>query len=187
MKAALFDGSSKLKIIDRKKPKIEKDQVLIKVAACGICGTDVKILAGQSHSNPPVVLGHEFCGEIVEIGAEVDDLIKGDFVSVDPNIYCGRCKFCRRGQVNLCENLTAIGVDIDGGFEEYCAVPSGQCYSLNKKPIQNATLMEPLSCSLFGIKKANIELGDNVAIVGSGMIGIMMIKLSQLKGASRII
>lgn len=186
MKAALFDGSQKLKIIDKEKPAIDKGQVLLKVAACGVCGTDIKILDGQSHSNPPVVLGHEFCGEVVETGAEVADLAKGDFVSVDPNIYCGKCRFCRKGQINLCENLTAIGVDIDGGFAECCAVPTGQCYTLSKKPIINAALMEPLSCAIYGIQKADIEVGDRVVIIGAGMIGIMMIKLSQLAGASQI-
>ena len=186
MKAALFDGSQKLKIIDKEKPAIDKDQVLIKVAACGVCGTDIKILDGQSHSNPPVVLGHEFCGEVVETGEEVDDLGTGDFVSIDPNIYCGKCRFCRKGQINLCENLTAIGVDIDGGFAEYCAVPAGQCYTLSKKSIINAALMEPLSCAIYGIQKANVDIGDRVVIIGAGMIGIIMIKLSQLAGASQI-
>ena len=186
MQAALFDGSSKFKIIDKAIPAIEENEVLVKVSACGICGTDIKILAGKSYSRPPVVLGHEFCGKVVEIGPKVKNIKAGDFVSVDPNISCGVCSFCRKGQINLCKNLAAIGVDIDGGFAEYCAVPEKQCYPLNFDSPINAALMEPLSCALYGIKKADVKPGEDVIILGAGMIGIMMIKLCRLEGAARI-
>jgi 2-desacetyl-2-hydroxyethyl bacteriochlorophyllide A dehydrogenase len=186
MQAALFDGSSKFKIIDKDIPAIEENEVLVKVSACGICGTDIKILAGKSYSRPPVILGHEFCGKVVEIGPEVKNIEPGDFVSVDPNISCGVCSFCREGQINLCKNLAAIGVDIDGGFAEYCAVPEKQCYPLNFDSPINAALMEPLSCALYGIKKADVKPGEDVIILGAGMIGIMMIKLFKLEGAARI-
>ena len=187
MKAALFDGTSKFKIIDKDIPAISENEVLVKVSACGICGTDIKIMAGKSHSNPPVVLGHEFCGKVVEIGPEVKNIKAGDFVSVDPNILCGSYKFCKKGRVNLCNNLTALGVDIDGGFAEYCVVPQSQCYKINNNSVINGALMEPLSCAIYGIQKADIKIGNSVLIIGAGMIGIMMIKLSKLKGAGRVV
>jgi threonine dehydrogenase-like Zn-dependent dehydrogenase len=133
------------------------------------------------------VLGHEFCGVVEEIGADVTTLKEGDFVSVDPNIHCGYCEFCRKGKIHLCENLLALGVDIDGGFAEYCLVPEKQCYKLHSGfSVIEASLLEPLSCAIYGCKLAEIKLGDSVAIVGAGIIGIMMLKLARLSGASEV-
>lgn len=188
MLAALYDGLSKLKLINKKIPSVKYDQVLLKISACGICGTDIKILDGAAHSNPPVVIGHEFCGVIEEYGKNISTLSEGDFVSVDPNIYCGHCQFCRKGKINLCENLIALGVDIDGGFAEYCVVPAKQCYKLSAEiPLVNAAMLEPLSCALYGTKIAGIIPGDSVLIIGSGMIGIIMVMLAKLSGAARVI
>ena len=145
MQAAIFDGSPELKLREKDIPTFYENEVLVKVTAAGICGTDSKILAGKSHSNPPVILGHEFCGKVVAVGPRVETIDIGYFVSVDPNIACGKCRFCKQGQVNLCQNLTAIGVDIDGGFAEYCAVPESQCYRIEGASPINAALMEPLS------------------------------------------
>ncbi|MBU4444589.1 MAG: zinc-dependent alcohol dehydrogenase family protein [Candidatus Marinimicrobia bacterium] len=187
MQAALFDGKT-LELTDYSLREPAADEVLIKVSACGICGTDIKILAGKSHASPPVILGHEFCGVVEECGNNVQTLVKSDFVSVDPNIFCGHCQYCRKGKVNLCENLIALGVDIDGGFAEYCLVPAKQCYKLPPlmNPIQ-AALMEPLSCVIYGFRCADIQPGDSVAIVGGGVIGIMMLKLARLSAARQII
>ncbi|MCK4689920.1 MAG: zinc-dependent alcohol dehydrogenase family protein, partial [Candidatus Marinimicrobia bacterium] len=187
MRAALFDGTE-IKLIQKTTRKIQTDEVLLKVSVCGICGTDIKILAGKSHASPPVILGHEFCGVIEECGKNISTLSEGDFVSVDPNIYCGHCQFCRKGKINLCENLIALGVDIDGGFAEYCVVPAKQCYKLPAEmPLVNAAMLEPLSCALYGNKIAKIIPGDSVLIIGSGMIGIIMVMLAKLSGAARVI
>ncbi|HOV23622.1 MAG TPA: zinc-dependent alcohol dehydrogenase family protein [Candidatus Marinimicrobia bacterium] len=185
--ATIYDGKE-FKLTYKSLREIRPNEVLVKVDVCGVCGTDIKIIAGQSHATPPVILGHEFCGHIVEKGEEVSGFSIGDFVAVDPNIYCGYCQFCRRGQVNLCENLQALGVDIDGGFAEYCIVQAGQCYRLpkNTDPIQ-ASLLEPLSCVLYGFQKAAIKAGERVLIVGGGMIGIIMLKLVRLSSACQII
>jgi len=129
MQVALFDGK-RLKLTDYALRKPETGEVLIKVLACGICGTDIKIVAGKSAAAPPVILGHEYCGVIEEIGDQVNNISAGDFVSIDPNIFCGECRFCRSGKINLCENLRALGVDIDGGFADYCLVPAKQCYKI---------------------------------------------------------
>ena len=187
MRAALFDGTE-IKLIQKAPRKIQTHEVLLKVSVCGICGTDIKILAGKSHASPPVILGHEFCGVIKECGNNISTLSEGDFVSVDPNIYCGHCQFCRKGKINLCENLIALGVDIDGGFAEYCVVPAKQCYKLPAEiPLVNAAMLEPLSCALYGNKIAGIIPGDSVLIIGSGMIGIIMVMLAKLSGAARVI
>ena len=187
MRAALFDGTE-IKLIQKTIRKIRTDEVLLKVSVCGICGTDIKILAGKSHASPPVILGHEFCGVIEEYGKNISTLSEGDFVSVDPNIYCGHCQFCRKGKINLCENLIALGVDIDGGFAEYCVVPAKQCYKFPAEmPLVNAAMLEPLSCALYGNKIAGIIPGDSVLVIGSGMIGIIMVMLAKLSGAVRVI
>ncbi len=124
MKAAVFYGNKNLKIEDIELPELEKGEILIKVEACGICGTDIHIFNGEEGSakvSPPVVLGHEFCGTVVKTRSELFSV--GDKVSVDPNIYCGVCRFCRSGKPQLCENLTALGVNLNGGFAQYAVVP----------------------------------------------------------------
>ena len=111
--------------------------VLIRVAACGVCGTDVHIFHGDKGSAevvPPVVLGHELAGVVVRTGKAVTMFREGDHVSVDPNIYCGRCRPCRTGRKQLCENLYAIGVNRDGGFAEYCCAPETQCFLMSAIP-----------------------------------------------------
>ncbi len=187
MQAALFDGKTlELTNYSLRKPAV--DEVLIKVSACGVCGTDIKIIAGKSGATPPVVLGHEFCGIVEEVGDRVNSISTGDFVSVDPNIFCGECQYCRAGKVNLCENLTALGVDIDGGFAGYSIVPAKQCYPLPPKlPPQQAVLLEPLSCAIYGFQRAKIETGDAVVIFGAGIIGLIMLKLAKLSAVRQII
>ncbi len=188
MQAALYAGAHRLQLIEKPVRKIEKDEVLLKVSACGVCGTDLKILNGKLHAKLPVILGHEFGGIVVECGQYVRTLMPGNFVAVDPNIVCGYCRFCRRGKVNLCENLQALGVDIDGGFAEYCLAPAQQCYRLpDDFPSLQAALLEPISCGLYGIRLANIQPGNSIVIIGGGMIGIIMIQLAKLFGASLII
>jgi len=187
MRAVVYDGEN-INFTEKPLRPIVPDEVLLKIAVCGVCGTDIKIVAGQSHATPPVVLGHEYCGHVIEKGAKVSGLSIGDFVVVDPNIACGQCQYCRRGQVNLCENLKALGVDIDGGFAEYCIAPAGQCFRLpeNTDPVR-AALLEPLSCALYGFQKAAVKPGDSVLIFGGGFIGILMLKLAHLSPASQII
>jgi len=187
IQAAIYDGKE-LILTEKSLRSTRPDEVLLKVAVCGVCGTDVKIVDGQSHATPPVVLGHEFCGHIIECGRDVRNFAVGDLVAVDPNIFCGQCQFCRQGKVNLCENLRALGVDIDGGFAEYCIAPAGQCFRLPQatNPVR-AALLEPLSCALYGFQKAAVQPGETVIIMGGGMIGILMLKLARLSPARQII
>ncbi len=188
MLAAIFQAPGNFELGQKDLRSIGPDEVLLQVSACGVCGTDIQIIAGKSHASPPVILGHEFCGEIIEKGGYVADLKPGDIVAVDPNIVCGHCSFCRRGKINLCEKLTALGVNIDGGFAEYALVPQSQCYLLPQDTdVRNAALLEPLSCALYGIEKAGVTPGDTVIVIGGGFIGHLMLTLLRMVGAGRLI
>ena len=170
---------------------LASDEVLIRVAACGVCGTDVHIYHGDKGSAdvcPPVVLGHELAGVVEQIGSGVDQLAVGDHVAVDPNIYCGQCHNCRIGKKQLCSHLFAIGVNRDGGFAEYCYIPQAQCFKLNKEvPMAHGAMAEPLACCIHGIDRANIRIGDTVCVIGGGAIGLLMVQLAKLAGASTVI
>jgi L-iditol 2-dehydrogenase len=185
MKAAQFKKVGHLDVISADLRQLKEDDVLVDVEVCGICGTDLHIVEGSSRSTPPVVLGHEYAGTIVEIGKKVQGYVVGDRVAVDPNISCGTCSYCRRGLVHLCSSLRALGVDIDGGMAEYCVVPSAQLYTLGKEmSAEVCAFVEPLSCAVHGIDKAGIKPGDAVAIIGGGPIGQLMLQLARSGGAA---
>ncbi len=187
MKAAQFNQPHELQIIDRPLRPLGDDEVLVQVAACGVCGTDLHILAGEAHARPPVILGHEFAGTIIAAGKQVRELRSGDHVAVDPNMACGGCYYCQRGQVNFCENLRALGVDRDGGFAEFVITPARQCYKLPEDfPLELGAFAEPISCCLRGIERAAIQPGQSVAIVGAGNIGLLMLQLARIAGAGMI-
>ena len=122
MKAALFAKPGSLNIVSRDLRRLRDDEVLVRVDACGLCGTDIHIVEGSSRSSPPVVLGHEYAG-VVEDAGSTTVVKEGTRVAVDPNIACGNCFYCHRGLVHLCSNLRALGVDLDGGMAEYSIVP----------------------------------------------------------------
>ncbi|MDZ7292470.1 MAG: zinc-dependent alcohol dehydrogenase family protein [candidate division KSB1 bacterium] len=187
MNVAVFYAPKRIEIEERPTPKVGPHEVLVQIGACGICGTDLHIFAGEAHARPPVILGHEFAGTVVEVGKEVRDLHLGDKVAVDPNIACGGCYYCHRGQVNFCENLRALGVDIDGGFAEFCLAPAKQCYKLPADfPLEFGAFAEPLSCCIRGLERSAIQPGQSVAIVGAGNIGLLMLQLARLAGAGAI-
>jgi 2-desacetyl-2-hydroxyethyl bacteriochlorophyllide A dehydrogenase len=188
MKAALFEKAHLLNVVQKQLRALKSNEVMLKVTACGVCGTDLHIVEGSSRSTPPVVLGHEYAGIIDAVGPEVHDYAVGDAVAVDPNIACGTCYFCRRGEIHLCENLRALGVDIDGGMAEQCIVPVGQLYRLPKSiTTEQAAFIEPLSCAVHGIDRARIRPGDTVVILGGGTVGLLMLQLARISGASRVI
>jgi len=188
MKAALFEKPHQLTITHKDLRKLKGDEVLVKVTACGVCGTDLHIVEGISRSSPPVVLGHEYAGIVVDAGEESNGFAAGDHVAVDPNIACGICFYCRRGDVHLCERLRALGVDIDGGMAEFCIVPSSQLYRLpSTMAPEQAAFIEPLSCAVHGIDRAQIRTGDTVVILGGGTVGLLLLQLATISGASRVI
>jgi len=188
MLAALFHGPRELEVTDFQMPVPEAEEVLLKVHACGVCGTDFHIFNGEAPASAPVIIGHEYTGEIIETGSSVKELKPGDSVAVNPNIHCGYCEYCREGRIHLCKNLKALGVTINGGFAQYSVVPQSQAYKIPKGfPYSYAAMSEPLSCCLHGIDQADIKLSDSVVIVGAGAIGIFMLQLALLKGAAKVI
>ncbi len=191
MKANYFLGNHSFELRNIDIPAIGSTDVLVRVAACGICGTDVHIYHGDKGSaevTPPVVLGHELAGVVEAAGSDVTTLQVGDHVSVDPNIYCGKCHYCQIGKKQLCENLYAIGVNRDGGFAEYCAVPETQCFRMKADlPLRYGAMVEPLACCIHGIDRANIRPGDTVCVIGGGAIGLLMVQLARHCGASRVV
>ena len=188
MKSVVFCEPDKLVVEDRPIPEVGEYDALVKVHACGICGTDVHILHGEHIVEFPVIPGHEFSGEVVEIGSEVVNVHVGDRVTIDPNIVDHTCYFCRRGEINLCENLTAVGVNFDGGYAEFCRVPAVQVYKVpDGVSLDEAAMAEPLACCIHGADQANIMPGSTVVVLGAGSIGLILVQLARISGARHII
>ena len=164
---------------------------MITVMACGICGTDVHIFPGDEGAAPTprgTVLGHEFAGIVEAVGEGVTAIKVGDTVCVDPNKLCGDCYYCKNGIGHFCEKMTGIGTVVNGGFAEYVSVPVSQAYKFpNGVSFAQAAMTEPLACCVHGIDMCNIHPGDTVAIIGGGMIGMLMLQLAKLSGASTLI
>lgn len=178
----------KLSLVNARKTEVRPRTLLLRVAASGICGTDLHILHGLYPANLPLIPGHEYAGVVESVGDGVDGFAPGDHVAVDPNILCGVCDFCRRGKVHLCKNLVALGVNIPGGFAEFCAVPVSQALKIPKSlPLAHAALAEPVACCLRGVDLAAITSGDRVVIFGAGPMGAIILQLARMQGASQVI
>ena len=191
MKAAVFYGKQDLRIEDIPMPVPGHGEVLIKVMACGICGTDVHIFHGDegaAQTPAGTVLGHEFAGEVVGLGEGVQGVNIGDRVCVDPNKLCNECYYCKSGIGHFCENITGIGTTVNGGFAEYCAVPQSQIYKIaDTTDFARAAMAEPVACCMHGIDMCNISCGDTVLVIGGGMIGMLMLQLAKHSGAGKLI
>ncbi len=190
MKSAVFYGKHDLRVEEREIPEVGPQEVLIQVKACGICGTDVHVYEGDKGAaevTPPTILGHEFAGVIAKAGDQVRGLKVGDRVCIDPNCVCGGCDFCRGGQVHFCEHMIGYGTTVDGGFAEYCAVRESQVYLLGENTsFAQGAMTEPVACCLHGIDMCGIEPGHQVVVIGGGMIGLLMLQLARLAGASKV-
>lgn len=190
-KCAVFYGRHDIRMEERRIPEIKEDEILVRVMACGICGTDVHIFEGDkgaADTTPPVILGHEFSGIVDKIGSAVRDLMPGDRVCVDPNVLCGACRYCLEGNGHFCEHMIGIGTTIDGGFAQYCAVPAKQAYLLaDGVSFDQGAMTEPLACCLHGIDMCEIRPGSTAAVIGGGMIGLLMVQLCRQKGAANVI
>ncbi len=183
MKALVFKEVGRLVLEEIPIPKIQNpDDVLLKVKAVGICGSDVKILEGKHHFKPNTVLGHEFCGEVVEVGSHVKYVKVGDRVAIDNNIRCGFCSFCRMGMSSQCVEIktSALGVMRDGGYAEYCLVPEKQCYVLPDE-IDDVlgTQVETLATVVNGMNTLLMLPYDYVLILGFGPIGYLFAQFAK--------
>jgi L-iditol 2-dehydrogenase len=194
MKALLLSEYKKLSVVDMPTPEIGEDEVLVRVRACGICGSDIHGYDGSTGRRiPPLVMGHEAAGVIEQIGRSVEGFKPGDRVSFDSTVSCGRCEFCRRGQINLCDNRTVLGVSCGdyrrhGAFAEYVSVPARILYKLpDSLPFERAALIEAVSIAVHAVGRHVPKPDDAVVVVGSGMIGVLVIQVLKDKGCRNII
>ena len=194
MKALLLTAPSTLAIVDFPTPAIADDEVLVRIHACGICGSDFHGWDGSSgRRQAPLIMGHEASGEIVATGPRVEKWHAGDRVTFDSTIYCGVCHFCCQGQINLCENRRVVGVSPTeykqhGAFAEFVAVPSRILYRLpDTLPFDQAAMIEPVSIAVHAVQRITIAATDTVVVVGSGMIGLLIVQALRWAGAKRIV
>jgi len=188
VKAALFVRPGSLAVVDLDDPSCGQDEIVIRVASCGLCGTDRSIFRGEHPARAPVVLGHEYSGVVVETGSAVSGLAIGDRVAVDPNVVDGTCFYCRRGESNLCTGLLPLGIARHGGFAELSVLPAANAYKLPQGvSLEAGSMVEPLACCVHGIDQAAIRAGDVAVVLGAGPIGCLLIQLARLGGASTIL
>jgi L-iditol 2-dehydrogenase len=194
MKALVLKEYNKFVYEDVPKPEISADEVLIQVKACGICGSDVHGMDGSTGRRiPPIIMGHEASGVIVKVGANVGEFSEGARVTFDSTIYCGKCHFCRQGQINLCDNRRVLGVSCHeyrqhGAFAEYVAVPQHILYKLPEGlSFARAAMVEALSIAFHATELTPISLNDTAVVVGAGMIGLLVIQTLHIAGCGQVI
>ncbi len=188
MKYAVIPEVRKIQIRQKPLPLVYEDRVLIKVNLCGICGTDIQIYQGKFPASLPYTPGHEYSGEVVDLGEKTEGIRVGDRVVVNPNFSCGTCYYCTRGFPNHCLDRKKKGLKSNGGFAEYCAVPLQLVFPL-PTTISNreSVLVEPLSCALHAVEEAAVEPGDAVVIIGCGTMGLLSLALCRKAGGRPII
>lgn len=183
----------RLELEDRQAPAVGAGEVLVAVAACGICGSDVHGFDGSTGRRiPPLVMGHEAAGTVAAVGAGVTRFKAGDRVTFDSTIYCGECFYCKRGDVNLCDRREIVGVSCgefrrDGAFAEYVAVPERIVYALPETmAMEEAALLEAVSVALHAVRVSEAREGDTALVVGAGMIGLLTMQAARATGCARV-
>lgn len=187
MKALWYNAPRDFEMKQVPIPKVGDDDVLLKVSACGICGTDGHIDQGEFISKFPLIPGHEAIGSIVEMGKNVKGFSIGDRCVADVGITCDNCFYCRRGQSLLCEDFNARGVTQDGGFAEYIVYQQKKLYKIHNLTDEESTLLEPAACAIHGLDKLNPPVGIEVLLLGAGPTGLVLAQLLKLNGASRVV
>src|SRR5579884_279296 len=197
MRAVVIDVPGSIRVDTVPDPTPGPDEVLVRVGACGICGTDLHIIDGDSPlAHYPIIPGHEFAGEVVALGSAIAqengnggaNITVGSRVAIEPNLYCGHCDFCRTGHENLCLHYAAIGVTTNGAIAQYVAVPIKKAYALpDTMSLREAALIEPVSCAVHGMHSLNPRSGDTFLIVGAGTMGLLLLQLALRGGASRVV
>lgn len=195
MKAAVLKAPQQLQLADIATPEAAAGELVLRVRAATVCGTDLRILSGRKTKGVrfPSVIGHEFAGEVVQVGSGVTGFETGDRVCMDPVIPCRACAYCKSGRENVCQHRQAMGYEFDGAFAEYIRIPAIALAAGNvfKMPAQMsfeaAALAEPLACCINGQRNAGVRLGDTVVVLGAGPIGLMHAALARLAGAAQVI
>lgn len=186
MECVVINKPREIIVTQREIPTPGPDEVLIKVMASGICGTDVHIFRGEYLGDYPVIPGHEFSGTVEAVGSQVKRIKAGDRVAVEPNIACDNCPQCLNNRQNFCQNWQATGVTLPGGMEQYVTAPEKAVFDIGDLPFDQASFMEPLSCVIHGIERTHIELADRVAVLGAGPIGDLMLQMARIQGAAQV-
>jgi L-iditol 2-dehydrogenase len=194
LKALILKDHNVFKVENTMIPEIGIDDVLIKVMAAAICGSDVHGMDGSTGRRiPPVIMGHEASGIIEKKGLNVTGFTIGDRVTFDSTIYCGDCYFCRRGMVNLCDDRRVLGVSCreyrqNGAFAEYIAVPRHIIYSIpDEVSFERAALIEPLSVAMHAVNNSSVSFNDTAMVMGTGIIGLLIIQILKLTGCRKIV
>lgn len=193
MKALLLSEYKHLELAELATPTPEAGEVLVRVAACGICGSDVHGYDGASGRRiPPIVMGHEAAGTVAAVGSGVKDYNVGDRITFDSTVYCGACEFCRRGEVNLCNDRQVVGVSCGdyrraGAFAEYVTVPERILYRLpDGLSFSDAAMLEAVSVAIHAVHVAEVAGGETALVIGAGMIGLLVLQAARAAGCSRI-
>src|SRR4051812_8865900 len=193
MKALLLSQYRRLEVVDMAAPEAGRGEVLIRVAACGICGSDVHGYDGSSGRRiPPIVMGHEAAGVVARIGEGVSGLSEGERVTFDSTIYCGQCSNCLRGNINLCDRREVLGVSCGdyrrpGAFAEFVSVPARIIHRLpDNLPFQESALLEAVAVALHAVSLAPVEAGSTALVVGAGTIGLLLQQALRVAGCSRV-
>jgi len=194
MKALLLTAPSKLELVDFPEPAPAADEVVVRIRACGICGSDIHGWDGSTgRRRTPLIMGHEASGEIVATGPQVKTWRAGDRVTFDSTISCGTCRFCTSGQINLCENRRVVGVSPaeykqHGAFAERLALPDRILYRLpDNLPFEQAAMVEPVSIAVHAVQRTKIAPGSTAVVIGSGMIGLLVIQALRWAGATQVV
>ena len=187
MKAIVYDAPRQFQYRDVPEPKIESDDVLVRIDACGLCGTDLHIHEGEFAPNFPLIPGHEFTGEIVALGGEVKDLKERQRVVGNSNESCGKCFYCLRGDFLLCLNLRAYGVTQNGGFAQYLRIKADRIFSIGNLSSREAVMVEPTSCAVHGMEVLAMKPGSDVLLFGAGPTGQVLAQLLKLNGAGKLV
>jgi len=188
MKANILYGIGDMRYEDTPQPQLKDGEVLVKVRACGICGSDIPRVFVNGTYHFPTIIGHEFSGEVVKTFSDEDNTLVGSRVSVFPLIPCGECDSCKKGKYELCSNYNYLGSRCDGGFAEYVAVPrKNLCFIPNGVSFEEAAMLEPSAVAIHALKLSGLRIGDTIAIFGPGTIGMIMAQLARVAGASKIL
>ncbi|MBV8070593.1 MAG: galactitol-1-phosphate 5-dehydrogenase [Acidobacteriaceae bacterium] len=194
MKALLLSEYGRLDTVDLPMPRPGPGDVLVRVEACGICGSDVHGYDGSSGRRiPPLVMGHEASGTVAATGPDATRFKPGDHVTFDSTVYCGQCRYCRKGQVNLCENRQVLGVSIpeyrrEGAFAEYVVVPERIVYKLPQEvPFREAAMVEPLAVAVHAVALSELPENASALVVGAGMIGLLVVAALREEGCKQVI
>ena len=193
MKALLLSAYNHLEFVDMPAPIAGPDEVLVRVEACGICGSDVHGLDGSTGRRiPPIVMGHEAAGVVAAVGSGVNDIAVGDRVTFDSTISCGKCHYCLHGDINLCDNREVIGVSCGdyrrhGAFAEYVSVPRRILYALpDELPFEEAAMLEAISVAMHAVRVSEAAAGQTALVIGAGMIGLLTLQAARAAGCSKV-